>query len=106
MTQEIRRLSTAELEQSPPDSLYLLVCTGYGGQFWNERGGYGINPLDAKLWTRDEAIQQIQQGHERREVAVSADAYVAQARAMIARVETEKARRSLHDNGDETTRHE
>ncbi len=88
---EIRRLSIAELEAEPADALFLLICVGYNGQFWNERGGYGINPCDAKLWTRDEAIRQIKQGHERREVAVSAAAYVDAFREFVARVEAKRA---------------
>jgi hypothetical protein len=84
---EIRRLSLAELELQHEDELFLLICTGYNGQFWNEPSGYGIDPCEAKLWTRDEAIRQIKQGHERREVAVSARAYVDSFRLFTARVD-------------------
>lgn len=69
-------MSSDEVAAGPADALYLLLCTGYHGQWWNHPGGYGIDPGDAKVWSRDDAVAQIRRGHERGEVAVPADAFM------------------------------
>lgn len=80
-----------ELAQQPAESLYVLRCMGYQGQFWNEPSGYGTNPAEAKIWTRDEAIAQIRQGHERREVAYDFTAYLEACKWFVARCATKRA---------------
>ena len=70
------RMGANEVAAGPADALYLLLCTRYNGQWWNDGDrGYGIDPADAKVWTRDAAVEQIRRGHERGEVAVPVDAF-------------------------------